>query len=105
MFNKTPKNDLNNTLSCGTSTVWAWCYGAPCVVDPTDPHKASCNCPLMQGSMSTLGGSCQTSNCSSIWSAAAPQSDTFANEHFFGYMTRNHRDLSFNPPAKACVSQ
>jgi hypothetical protein len=106
LFNRTPKNGLNNTLTCSdASTVWAWCYGAPCVVDPNDPHKASCNCPLKQSAMSTLGGSCQTGSCSSIWSAALPKGDTFANEHFASYMKSVQPPVPYNPPAQACVQQ
>jgi hypothetical protein len=103
LFNRTPKNGLNNTLTCtDASTVWAWCYGAPCVVDPNDPHKASCNCPLKQSAMSTLGGSCTTGNCSSIWSAATIVGDKFANDHFHMYMQQNHPGVPVNPPAQAC---
>src|SRR5262249_7378585 len=50
-------NDTNRTLTCSDpKTVWAWCYGAPCVVDPNNPECASCTCPIMQSPMSTLGG-------------------------------------------------
>ena len=106
LFNRTPKNGLKNTLTCNdASTVWAWCYGAPCVVDPTDPHKASCNCPLKQSAMSTLGGECQTASCSSIWSAAVPPGDTFANEHFANHMKGVQPPVPYNPPAQACLPQ
>jgi len=38
LYNKTEK-----TLSCSGSTqIWAWCYGAPCVVDPNDSTKTTC---------------------------------------------------------------
>jgi hypothetical protein len=106
LFNRTPKNGLNNTLMCNdTSTVWAWCYGAPCVVDPNDPHKASCNCPLKQSAMSTLGGNCTTASCTGIWSAAVQPGDKFANEHFHRYMQRNNPGTPVNPAAQACVAQ
>ena len=39
-------NATNKTLSCSsTDTLWAMCYGAPCVIDSKDPNKASCTCP------------------------------------------------------------
>jgi hypothetical protein len=42
-------NATSKTLSCASAdTVWASCYGAPCVIDPKDPTKASCNCPVKQ---------------------------------------------------------
>jgi hypothetical protein len=104
LCNRTPKYGLNSTLTCSDkSTVWAWCYGAPCVVDPNDPHKASCNCPLKQSAMSTLGGNCTTANCSSIWSAATQPGDKYANEHFHRHMQRNNPGTPVNPPAQACV--
>ena len=63
-------NDTNRTLTCeNPKTVWAWCYGAPCVVDEKDPGKATCTCPVMQSPMSTLGGNCRQDACEGIWSA------------------------------------
>jgi hypothetical protein len=100
-FNQSSIN--GNTLTCkNPSTVWAWCYGAPCVVDEKDPSKATCTCPLQKSAMSTLGGDCRQEACSGIWSAAVPAGDTFANEHFANYMRRNHPDAPVNPPANAC---
>ena len=64
-------NDSNRTLTCeNQKTTWAWCYGAPCVVDQNDPSKATCTCPVMQSAMSTLGGNCRQDACDGIWSAA-----------------------------------
>jgi len=84
-FNKT-----NLTLSCPSSyQMWALCYGAPCVIDEIGPSM-------------TLGGECQQDACKSIWSAAAPKADAFANDHFFQYMTQNGLQPPPNPPAKAC---
>lgn len=51
-------NGSSRTLSC-QNTTWAWCYGAPCVTDQSDPTKATCNCPLMQGPAHTLSGDCR----------------------------------------------
>jgi hypothetical protein len=93
---------LNNTLSCSdTSTVWAWCYGAPCVVDSRDPTKATCNCPLQTGPMQTLGGSCDANNCKYIYSAATPAGDLVANLNFAHYMQQHNYPHTL--PAKACM--
>jgi len=95
-------NSSEKTLSCPARTLWAWCYGAPCVVDDKAPGKAVCNCPVQQGPAGTLGGSCQQSACDGIWSAATPAGDAFANEHYYHYMQKNHPNVKVNPPATAC---
>lgn len=97
-------NDTNRALSCqNPQTIWAWCYGAPCVVDEKNPDKASCTCPLMQGPSSTLGGNCRQDACEGIWSAAVPQGDVFANEHFHRTVQQKYPSLRVNPPAPACL--
>ncbi|HSY52035.1 MAG TPA: hypothetical protein VLC46_24745 [Thermoanaerobaculia bacterium] len=97
-FNKT-----NLTLSCPSSDqVWALCYGAPCVVDEKNPSKSTCTCPIRVGPSMTLGGECRQEACKSIWSAATPSADTFANNNYFNYMTENKLQPPPNPPAKAC---
>jgi hypothetical protein len=94
-------NVSEKTLFCETeSTIWAWCYGAPCKVDPNNPQKAICSCPVEQGKAMTLGGSCQPSACSQVWSAATPKGDVFANEYF--YKVGKEKGFSPNPPAKQC---
>ena len=99
-------NDTNRTLSCqNPQTIWAWCYGAPCVVDEKNPDKASCTCPLMQGAASTLGGNCRQDACEGIWSAAVPQGDVFANEHFYRTAQQKYPSLRVNPPAPACPAR
>lgn len=97
---------LKNTLTCtDAGTVWAWCYGAPCVVDERDvaKGKTTCTCPVMTSPMQTLGGSCNTGNCSTIWSAATIPGDVFANNHFYNYMKQNYPNYPANPPAELCV--
>ncbi len=96
-FNKT-----NLTLSCPSDTMWAWCYGSPCVVDEKDPTKAVCTCPVQVSKAMTLGGGCRQDACNSIWSAANPVADAFANNHFYKYMTDNKLQPPPNPPAKDC---
>jgi hypothetical protein len=92
------------TLTCGDETTWAWCYGAPCVVDEGDPTKATCTCPVETGAGSTLGGDCQTAACDRIWSAATPAGDAVANERFYRWMQQNHPEVPANPPAAACTA-
>jgi hypothetical protein len=96
-------NAGNKTLTCSSSsTLWAWCYGAPCVVDSKDPTKASCNCPVKQSAASTLGGDCQQNACGGLWSAATPQADAGANAIFAAYMKKNNPTVPSLPPAEAC---
>jgi hypothetical protein len=97
-------NDTNRTLTCeNPKTTWAWCYGAPCVVDEKDPTKATCTCPLMQSAMSTLGGNCRQDACEGIWSAAAVQGDKFANEHFYRTVQQRFPSARVNEAAPACM--
>lgn len=97
-FNKT-----NLTLSCSSDdTVWAWCYGSPCVVDEKNPNKALCTCPTKVSAAMTLGGGCRQGACNQIWSAATPANSAFANNHFYEYMTENKLTPPPNPPAKDC---
>jgi hypothetical protein len=97
-------NDNSKIISCTSPTTqWAWCYGAPCVVDPKDPTKAVCNCPVKTSPSAALGD-CSQSLCTDIWSAATPAESTFANQHYYEYMRKNHPKASVNPPAQACPS-
>ena len=96
-------NATNKTLTCAsTDTLWAWCYGAPCVVDPKDPNKANCTCPVKQSAASTLGGDCRQDACDGLWSAATPQADAGANAIFAAYMKKNQPTVPSLPPAEAC---
>jgi hypothetical protein len=96
-------NATNKTLTCSSAeTQWAWCYGALCVVDPKDPTKASCNCPVKQSAANTLGGDCKQDACGGLWSAATPQADASANAIFAAYMKKNNPTVPSPPPAEAC---
>jgi len=96
-------NDEEKTLACDSrDTVWAWCYGAPCVVDENDPSRAVCTCPIDVGPSRTLGGGCRQDACEGIWSAATPAGDVFANKHYYDWMKKNQPDVTVNPPAPAC---
>lgn len=98
LYNEPP----NYLTSCTSSDqLWAWCYGATCVVDPKDPTKAVCNCPV-EKSPSIVLGQCGSAMCSQIWSAATPAESTFANKHYYEYMKKNHPKVPVNPPATAC---
>lgn len=97
-FNKT-----NLALTCpNPDTVWAWCYGSPCVIDEKDPSKATCTCPIKVGPSTTLGGECRQIACKGIWSAATLAEDQFANKHFYDWMMANHPTPPPNPAAKNC---
>jgi hypothetical protein len=99
-------NNVDKTLTCANpQTKWAWCYGAPCTVDPHDPKTATCTCPVKTSPMRTLGGSCDHGNCSQMWSAATPNDDAFANQHFYHYMKEHHPKYPTNPPALACFNK
>jgi hypothetical protein len=98
-------NATNRTLTCSDpKTTWAWCYGAPCVVDENNPDKATCTCPIMQSPMSTLGGNCRQDACNGIWSAAVPAGDKIANENFYRTMQRKYPNIPANPPAPMCTA-
>ena len=95
---------LNTTLKCASDdTLWAWCYGAPCVVDDRDPNLAHCTCPLETSAMQTLGGNCEQNNCKYIWSAATPGGDDFANRHFYNYVKEHYPNYPVNMAAKLCL--
>ena len=95
-------NAEENTLTCPDDTTWAWCYGAPCVIDEADPSKATCTCPVETSAASTLGGDCKAGACEGIWSAATVPGDVFANKHYYEWMQRHQPGVSVNPPAAAC---
>lgn len=98
-------NAKHRTMSCDNEDQkWAWCYGAPCAVDPADPTKAVCNCPIRKGKMQTLGGTCGKTGggCDGRWSAARPVNDKLANDYFYAYMRKNHPNYPTNKPADLC---
>ncbi|MGN6572523.1 MAG: hypothetical protein ACTHLO_14030 [Pseudolabrys sp.] len=92
----------NQNMTCkgGQKQAWANCYGATCTVDPLDPNRARCTCPVRHGDMVTLGGDCNKNNCSKMWSAARPAENAFANNHYWKWMTDH--GYPTNPPAKVC---
>lgn len=73
-------NDSNSAMLCPAGSPWTNCVDAPCIVDPTDPHKSYCSCPIEHSGVSlTFGGDCDTSTCqNSFWSGALiPDADEF----------------------------
>ena len=97
-------NRKEKTLSCPSGTTWAWCFGAKCVIDPRNPKAAVCDCPVEVAKKAalTLGGDCDTGNCSQVWSAATPFEDKFANDYYTWYMWSHHLKPPALPPAKPC---
>ena len=96
-------NLQEKTLTCDSpNTVWAWCYGSPCVVDEKNSSKAVCTCPVKTGKALTLGGSCRKTACREIWSAATPANDAFANDYFFKYAKEHNLMPPPLPPAQDC---
>lgn len=100
-------NETNKTMSCTSQNqLWAWCYGAPCVVDRANPSKTTCTCPVYTGPMNTLGGQCGSDGndgCASLWSAATPKADAGANVLFAAYMKKN--GYPHFGPAAMCPAQ
>jgi len=96
-------NPGHKTVSCtSTSTLWAWCYGAPCKPDPKNPKKAICTCPVEQSEAVILvpEKACTTAACNKVWSAATPAESKFANDYF--YKVGKEKGYSPNPPALSC---
>jgi hypothetical protein len=99
-FNKTDK-----TLVCAaTDQQWAWCYGAPCTVDPSDPKQVICRCPVCSGKAYTLGGDCKPPGeaCRELWSGATPLNDKFANQYFYDHQTA--KGYPALKPAAMCIT-
>ena len=60
-------------MTCDEGPLWTDCLDAPCTVDPKDPLRAICSCPIVadKGDYVTYGGSCNTNTCkNAVWSAA-----------------------------------
>jgi hypothetical protein len=96
-------NPGHKTVSCtSTSTLWAWCYGAPCKPDSKDPKKAVCTCPVEQSAAVILvpEDHCNTAACDKVWSAATSGESKFANDYFF--KVGREKGYKPNPPARAC---
>jgi peroxiredoxin len=62
----------SGAMTCGKDVQWANCLDYPCVLDPNDPTKATCECAVVKtGPSFTFGGDCKTQTCgNTIWSGA-----------------------------------
>lgn len=93
------------TVSCPTSTQWAWCYGAKCEVDPRDPTRAICKCPTSTKPTLILVADKSCPNpadvCGKLWSGATPAESKFANDYYYWWMTTNGQQT--NLPSAACT--
>src|SRR5205085_147193 len=99
-------NTTDLTLTCpNPDTLWAWCYGSPCVIDEKDKSRATCTCPVKVSPSKTLGGECRQIACKSIWSAGTYAADKFANDHYYEYMKQNHPVPPPKKPAKDCPTK
>lgn len=95
-------NADNKVVQCGEDTLWAWCYGAPCVVDEEDPTKAICHCPLLQEAANLLISDCSDQDyCGQIWSATTPAGDCFANCRYYQWAQEN--GVETGPVANLCT--
>ena len=100
-------NPYSATISCPAGTAWALCYGAKCVRDPNDPSKATCKCPgrTSQSVVLISRDLCGDPGkvCGIVWSAATPEENQFANEHFYKWMTQH--GMYADAPAPACPAK
>ena len=65
-------------LVCENKPTWASCLDAPCTVDPMDPTKAKCKCPVATTTpWETLGGDCDPAECDQLWSAGHIVNEAF----------------------------
>jgi len=62
--------DVKKVLACPAGH-YAQCWNATCVLAPGG-KTATCRCPLCEGSFTTPGGDCKTTNCTSQILVGAP---------------------------------
>jgi hypothetical protein len=76
------ENDALEGMTCPSGSVWANCVNAPCSVDPTDPKKSICSCPLVdKGETLVFGAKCNKHTCDNYyWSAALTSSHNFLGD-------------------------
>lgn len=57
------------------------CYGYPCEIDPDNPEKARCTCPILwTGEFVTMGGDCREEECSDLRQGGLTIDSTCLNE-------------------------
>jgi hypothetical protein len=100
-------NPNSATLTCPNPIKWAWCYGASCEKESKDGRDvAVCRCPVVTQTAVILidASKCTTSDaCSKMMSAASPKESSFANNHYYNWMTKHGHQA--DPPSAACPAQ
>jgi hypothetical protein len=102
-------NPNSATVTCPSKINWAWCYGAPCEKVTKDGKEvANCRCPVTFNTAVILvdAAKCQTTDACSptrMMSAASPKESSFANNHYYDWMTKHGHESS--PPSPACPTQ
>ena len=68
--------DEKKAMSCSKGQPWTDCVDSPCVVNPMDPSKAICSCPIKHEQVYfTFGGDCDTKTCvTGFWSGSTDAS-------------------------------
>ena len=86
-------------LSCPEGEAWTDCLNQPCTVDPTDPTKAICTCPIKTTkSFVTYGGDCNTLTCgNAFWSAATLKDFDAGSEALMDVMGLEEEPYTFCP--------
>ncbi|MEO8400301.1 MAG: hypothetical protein ABI597_00710 [Gammaproteobacteria bacterium] len=92
--------DSKKGMACGKGFDWTNCVDSPCTVDPMNPAKATCSCPVLHGqAFVTFGGDCNIQSCSTgFWSGATIDSSTQLRE-----VMQKSMGATTNPyPTAAC---
>ena len=64
---------IKTYAKCDNDRPWAWCLDMPCLIDPSDPGKASCACKLVKdkGPYLVVTNSYDDATCTTnLWSSA-----------------------------------
>jgi len=71
-------------MVCQQKQAWSDCLDYPCTIDPVHPSKAICACKIRySANFVTVGGSCDTSTCSTgFWSGATMKSAESSSDYF-----------------------
>lgn len=64
---------IGSYVSCSNARPWANCLDSPCIIDPSDPSKAVCTCPIVkdQGPYIIVSDTCNKSGCESGLTSSA----------------------------------
>lgn len=85
-------------MTCKDAVRFTNCLDAPCLVDPKDPSRALCTCPIAKQTEPwvTFGGGCDPAACATtLWSAATVQAITGANCVLNEYMGLSEEEGTF----------